>query len=225
MTIVADPVGSAGVAALYVKLLVTVTVQEMVSPAVVPVLLHSVTPVDAALAGLAALVSTTPNSSPSPKANAAPSATKRSQPRNPARIFIRSFPLTVRSGATNQEQHGSVRRSLLIVNQPLRSRVPIASIGTWQVQLEAELTVDPAEECPSAGPGTGETAVPLVDLLLSQSRSATTTDKRHQLRARRPAAPTRPPSPRSVTGTSPPPALRAARRASITLMIQPTTRP
>jgi hypothetical protein len=41
VVIVADPVGSAGVAALYTKLLVTVIVQVIVLPPTVPALLHS----------------------------------------------------------------------------------------------------------------------------------------------------------------------------------------
>ena len=44
VVIVASPVGSAGVAGLYVKLLTTVTVQLIVLPPTVPALLHSEEP-------------------------------------------------------------------------------------------------------------------------------------------------------------------------------------
>ena len=54
VTMVAEPVGSSGVAALYVKLLVTVIAQAMVSPPTLPVLLHWLSATTAALAGLPA---------------------------------------------------------------------------------------------------------------------------------------------------------------------------
>lgn len=50
VTIVARPVGRSGVAALYAKLLVTVTSQVMVSPPDAPVLLHWLITAGAALA-------------------------------------------------------------------------------------------------------------------------------------------------------------------------------
>jgi hypothetical protein len=53
VAIVADPVGSAGVAALYVKLLVTLIVHVIVLPPTVPALLHSEIPTFWALAWLA----------------------------------------------------------------------------------------------------------------------------------------------------------------------------
>jgi hypothetical protein len=53
VVIVASPVGSAGVAALYVKSLTTVIVQVIVLPPTVPALLHSESPMPWALAWLA----------------------------------------------------------------------------------------------------------------------------------------------------------------------------
>ncbi len=53
VVIVARPVGSVGVAALYTKLLTTVMVQVIVLPPTVPALLHSESPMPWALARLA----------------------------------------------------------------------------------------------------------------------------------------------------------------------------
>lgn len=87
--------------------MVTVIAHEMVSPAVDPVLLHSLTPVVAALARLADPVIAIPDRSASPKMSDVPSATRRSQARNPWGVFIRLDPLTVRSDEVDQERHGA----------------------------------------------------------------------------------------------------------------------
>ena len=91
VVIVANPVGSAGVPGLYVKLLVTVTVQLIVLPPTVPTLLHSEIAMPWALAWLA-----------SPATIVRPNATvkqkERRIPSEKTRVFGRGALLWVVTG-------------------------------------------------------------------------------------------------------------------------------
>jgi hypothetical protein len=104
VVIVANPVGSAGVAALYVKSLVTVIVQVIVLPPTVPALLHSEMAMPWALAGLAA-----------PPAIARPNATvkqkERRIPSEKTRIFERGALLWVVTELLSVVRSGSATGS------------------------------------------------------------------------------------------------------------------
>jgi hypothetical protein len=126
VVIVADPVGSAGVAALYTKLLVTVMVHVIVLPPTVPALLHSEIPTFWALAWVAL-----------PPTMLRPSATvkqkERRDPREKARIFERGLLLwvftrllsVVRSGSATGS---STRRATL---SPSCHQAPIVLSVDW----------------------------------------------------------------------------------------------
>jgi len=104
VVIVANPVGSAGVAALYVKLLTTVIVQVIVLPPTVPALLHSESPMPWALAWLAP-----------PPTIVRPSATvkqkQRTIPSEKVRIFERAALLWVVTGLLSVVRSGSATGS------------------------------------------------------------------------------------------------------------------
>lgn len=117
VVIVANPVGSAGVAALYVKLLVTVIVHVIVLPPTVPALLHSESPMPWAVAWL----------TPPPtivKPNATVKRKDRRIPIEKMRIFERASLLWVATGLLSVVRSGlqpgaarGVQRSLRVATR------------------------------------------------------------------------------------------------------------
>ena len=117
VVIVADPVGSAGVEALYVKLLVTVIVQLIVVPTALPALLHSEIAMPWALAALAPHpIIVRPNAAVKQKERTIPSEKTRTFERGALLCVVTELLQSLRAGLQPGAAH-AVQRSLQVATR------------------------------------------------------------------------------------------------------------
>jgi hypothetical protein len=126
VVIVADPVGSAGVEALYVKLFVTVIVQLIVVPTALPALLHSEIPIAWALAWLTPPPITRPNADVKQKERAIPSEKTRIVDRRARLRVVTELLQSLRAGLQPGAAH-AVQRSLQVATRHQLSRASTGS--------------------------------------------------------------------------------------------------
>lgn len=156
VVIVASPVGSAGVAALYVKLLTTVIVQVIVLPPTVPALLHSESPMPWALAWLApptAIVR--PNATVKQKERRFPSETMRIFERGALLWVVTELLSVVRSGSATGSSTLRATLSPSCHQAPKRLErrlVVIPYVGTRPPPLELFPTLSDFRHCPTSSP-------------------------------------------------------------------------